>query len=229
MGPPVRSPPDAPRLDLKIALALTLGSLLVASALAELYARVPVDGAPWERAAVVHTALAAVVLGVMARAHRLKTEAALRPWWAFAPAGVVLSGAFMLAAATRWLIPATEDLTFAGPPLAWILWVPVVEELVFRAGLMTAFERHASGPWAVWFSAVLFALVHAEPTVARLAQGQVGVPLGPLLLGLLAGSWYLKTRRIVPVMALHAACNATPVLFAAVDGRWLRWLGFLYQ
>ena len=50
-----------------------------------------------------------------------------------------------------------------------------------------------------------------------------------VLLGLIAGALFVRTRRLWPVVTLHAVANATPILFLSVDARWLDWLGILYQ
>ena len=135
----------------------------------------------------------------------------------------------ILAAVTRLAGGAPPPTTGLAVPLAWILWIPPAEELVFRAGVGRLFRRLAGGsPWAAWFSALTFALVHAGPTLARLLAGQVGAPLGPFLLGLACEALLAASGRLLPAVALHAACNATAAVFAAGDARWLDWLGFLY-
>jgi membrane protease YdiL (CAAX protease family) len=114
-------------------------------------------------------------------------------------------------------------------PLAWILWIPPIEELVFRRGVGRLFRRLAPGLiWPAWFSSLTFALVHAEPTLAHLLAGRVGLPLGPFLLGLGCEAALAASGRLLPAVLLHAACNGTATIFALIDPRWLDWLGFLY-
>ncbi len=60
------------------------------------------------------------------------------------------------------------------------------------------------------------------------AWDQLAVPLGPLLLGLACEGLYLISGRLTAAVALHAACNASGWIFAALDERWLDWLQHLY-
>lgn len=82
--------------------------------------------------------------------------------------------------------------------------------------------------WGAWLSATLFALVHTAPTIIHLSEGRFGLPLGPFLLGLSCEFLFTMTGRLMAVVALHAACNSTALLFSLGDDRWLNWLDFLY-
>lgn len=200
-----------------------------AIALAELYAPLrPVFGPTWLAPAVVHSVLACVVLLLVHRRGELKpilTVDSLKP---YLPAlGILVAVGGMILISRQVGEPTASSATV---PWAWILWIPVVEELVFRVGLGDAFRRVAGSPlWGSWFSAVAFALVHADPTLSRLSHGEIGLPLGPFLLGLLCEAVYVKSGRILPAVLLHAVCNGTAALFAMGDARWLEWLGFLYS
>lgn len=220
--------PETARLDVRNALLLIVVSLVAAVSLAELYSRVPLTGPAWLRAAVVNSVLAAIVLVTLARAGRWRAEFALDSWKPYLPAAVIGLGSVAIALTSRLFIPTSEGVEASVDP-AWIFWIPVVEELVFRVGILGALRRLGGPVWSIWFGAVIFAMAHGGPTLARLQAGTVGVPIGPLLLGVLAGALYVKTNRVLPVMALHAVCNATPLIFATFDGRWIEWLGFLYQ
>ncbi len=210
-------------------LKLIVLSVVSAIALAELYHPLrALFPETWMAPALVHTALAAVVLFLAHRRGTLRTMFELKPWIAYLPAAVVLGGVALLVFVSR--LTGNAPTGDAALPWAWILWIPVVEELVFRAGIGGAFRKvSGSALWGAWFSAVTFALVHADPTLSRVAHLELGLPLGPFLLGLLCEGIYVKSGRILPVILLHAVCNATPVLFAHGDARWLTWLGFLYS
>ncbi len=145
----------------------------------------------------------------------------------YLPAAIILVGTIILASVTRLAGSAPQGA--AAMPLAWVLWVPPVEEVVFRAGLGQAFRRLARPLWAAWFASLTFALVHANPTVANLLSGHLGLPLGPFLLGLCCEGLVQATGRLAPAVAFHAACNATVALFAWGDARWLDWLSPLYS
>lgn len=210
-------------------LRLIVVSLVVAVALGTLYAAARSWVQPaWLAAALVHTGLAIPVLMVLARRGALKGALGLGPWQAYIPTAVIVLGVVFLTAGSRLFAGPAESISIDIEP-AWILWVPLVEEIVFRVGIGSSLRRLGSPLWAIWFSALVFAMAHGAPTLSRLAAGEVGVPLGPFLLGLLCEALYLKTGRLLPIVALHAACNATPLLFALLDARWLEWLGFLYQ
>lgn len=210
-------------------LKLIALAVVSAIALAELYAPLrPVFDAAWLAPAVVHSVLAAAVLLLLARRGKLKEAFRLDSLLPFAPTLGILGGTgLMILASRQFGEPATSSATV---PWAWVLWIPAVEELVFRVGIGDAFRR-VSGSilWGSWFSAVTFALVHADPTLARLSHGEIGLPIGPFFLGLLCEGVYVKFGRILPVVLLHAVCNGTAVLFAGGDARWLEWLGFLYS
>jgi membrane protease YdiL (CAAX protease family) len=104
----------------------------------------------------------------------------------------------------------------------------VVEEIVYRGVFGVALRRRLGGPWGAWLSAVLFAFMHTQPTLARLGAGAVGLPLGPFLLGLLTELTMAASGSLWPGVLLHAACNATPWIFAWGDPRWFTWLAALY-
>jgi membrane protease YdiL (CAAX protease family) len=210
-------------------LKLIAFCLVTAVALAELYAPFrPLFGPTWLAPAVVHTVLAALVLSMTYRQGMLKLFLEKPPLWAWAPALGILVGVGLLVAGSRLMGGATTSNVAV--PWAWILWVPIVEEIVFRVGIGEAFRRiSGSAFYGSWFSALTFGLVHADPTLSHVLQGQLGLPLGPFLLGLLCEALFAQSRRILPAVALHAVCNATALLFARGDARWLEWLGFLYS
>jgi membrane protease YdiL (CAAX protease family) len=227
-------------------------SVLLAIAMAELYSagdagswlaslRQQSDAASssWLPVVVINSLLALVVLAFYGRQGRLRS---LLNWRAdttffgkkhvllpYAPALIVLVGVLLLITASRMIGGDLNTDTVHGVvPLAWITWVPLVEELVFRVGLGEAFRRRGGPLWGSWFSAVTFALVHASPTLAHLSSGAIGLPLGPFLLGLCCEALFVTTQRLWPIVALHAACNATVAIFVWGDQRWLAWLQFLY-
>lgn len=210
-------------------LKLLILTLVAAVALAELYVPLrPLFAEPWMAPAVAHSALAVLVLALAAKRNRVAAMFAPRPVGPFFPALGILAGVLVMIGISRQI--GTPAAGQGGIPWAWVLWIPVAEELVFRAGIGEAFRRSSgSAVWGSWFSALAFALVHGDPTLAHLMEGKVGLPLGPFLLGLLCEGLYARTGRILPVILLHAVCNATAALFAAGDARWLDWLGFLYS
>jgi membrane protease YdiL (CAAX protease family) len=103
-----------------------------------------------------------------------------------------------LALVTAALLPA---------PLATLLLIaPVVEEIVFRAGLQEALERRlgaraGAAPLANALTACAFAAAHVAVHPGLLA----GLTVLPALL---VGRVYQVQRRLAPCIALHAVFNA---------------------
>lgn len=93
------------------------------------------------------------------------------------------------------------EIAWLGPFLAVVI-APVTEELVFRGLIL----RGLLGRWrpaaAILFSAALFALVHFNPVQAPVA----------LLLGLLTGWLYVRTRSLGLCILAHALNNAASYL-----------------
>lgn len=157
--------------------------------------------------------------------------------WPWLPALIVVGGALFLGVCSLFLVGSTEQAESkpiplsAIPPvqLVYVFIVPIVEEYFFRLGIGTHLRRYAGVLWGSYFSAMLFSVVHSYPTVARLMDGQIGLLLGPFLLGLICEALFGYVRRLGPAIAFHMACNGTVVLFSLVDPRWLDWLRVLYS
>jgi membrane protease YdiL (CAAX protease family) len=114
-----------------------------------------------------------------------------------APAGVGAAwaqvGAAVIAAGAAALLPA--------PLVVLLVLAPVLEELVFRAGLQEGLLRRGLYPLAANGAVTLvFALLHGLTRSWPLA---LAVALPSLLLGRV----YQVQRRVAPVVALHAAMN----------------------
>ena len=86
---------------------------------------------------------------------------------------------------------------------AWTLLAvaPVIEEVVFRAGLQEALLRRPGlRAWATPLTALAFALAHLPAHGALWAMATAGPAL-------LVGAVYARTRRLAPCVALHAGMN----------------------
>ncbi len=228
---PLETPGRAPaagnaRPPLVRVLMLLAATLALAVTLAEIYAAVAplTGGVGWAAAFAVHAAFAGVALSFREK-RALMRPAAPR---FFLPALAIVAGTLALVAAGHLFGGATSR-GVGREQLVWVLFVPWVEELVFRAGIGDAFRRLGGPLWGSWFSAIVFALVHGQPTLANMMALKVGLPLGPFLLALCGEALYVKSGKLLPAVAFHAACNATVVLFAYGDARWLDWLGLLYS
>lgn len=80
-----------------------------------------------------------------------------------------------------------------------VVLAPVFEELVFRGYVMPTLTKWMSTPVAILVSAVIFALIH---------QHGVGDTTQLLVIGLVTGLVYARTRNLGASMAVHAAFNA---------------------
>lgn len=90
----------------------------------------------------------------------------------------------------------------------WLLWAPLLEEIVFRAGLHRAWLRRpeAASSWLQISSvnlgvALVFGLAHA-----LWRSGWIGLATVPVALGI--GWVFEKTGRVRDCVLIHAACNA---------------------
>jgi membrane protease YdiL (CAAX protease family) len=216
-------------------LALLLAGLAVFLPLAFTSVYSPVQkwiGSAWGGALIVNAALAVAVLlsGRRLQSQAQSVTVAKRPWLVWFPALMILTGSVLLV-----LIVASvseEPLRFAGIPVEqmWFVFVvPIVEEIVFRLGIGTVFRRLGGVFFGSWFSAFLFAFVHSQPTLQDVAILQVGLPLGPFLLGLICEALLVSSGRIWPAILFHAACNATVVVFAIGHPAIFESLRFLYS
>lgn len=205
-------------LILSIALGLLLGFLYASIAKTYDYA--------WLLIVCLHSVLGLAFVKFLAasRATMPKSSAYL----SLCPAALVLIGSFLISTITRHLIPgAIPETPFLDAKLlAIVVWVPWAEELLFRGGLGRIFEYYLGSWWGSYNSSLVFALAHASGAVNSI--GLPIIPAGPFLLGMLCSYIYRKTGRLSGAIALHMACNTTPIIFSYLDPRWLEWLQSLY-
>ena len=92
-----------------------------------------------------------------------------------------------------------------------LVFAPVVEEFVFRAGLQDALLRQGLRPLvSSLLTALAFAAMHA---VFR--SPWLGLAVFPV--SLLLSAVYLQSRRVGPCIALHAALNLSWLALNAAD------------
>lgn len=87
-----------------------------------------------------------------------------------------------------------------------ILFIPFLEELLFRAGLIGWLKRYLPGTACILISAAAFAVLHGQPAMMW-ARGAAGIALGWL---------YLRRGNIVAPTALHALMNGSIALLPVV-------------
>lgn len=130
-----------------------------------------------------------------------------QPWIAYLPGLMVLLGAW------GWMRGALSmPIAISNMQLATLLWVPVVEEWVFRKGVGPWLRRYSGSLfWGSYLSILLFSFLHVSPTLAHLLEWKIGFPLGPLLLGAACEFLYVSTGKLGPCIVLHAICNGVVI------------------
>jgi membrane protease YdiL (CAAX protease family) len=86
-----------------------------------------------------------------------------------------------------------------------VVIAPITEELLFRGVLLRGLVQSYGERVGLLVSAVLFGLLHG-----RLAEALVA-----FVAGLVLGALRLRTRSVLPCIALHVGVNALPVLVPA--------------
>lgn len=192
----VWSSADGPTVTVRVAGAL-LGDVLLALALTRHL------GLGMREVFHPGTASAAATAGVL-----LPLVLLVTPLYAMA-------AALLLDQVEQWWPPSDAEremfraLAPDGVPMLLLLCVaaPVLEEWVFRGLILRGFlARYRPGP-ALWASAALFGASHLN-----LYQGLAG-----LLLGLVTGWLYLRSRSLIPGIGLHAGYNAMLVAMDALS------------
>ncbi len=91
-----------------------------------------------------------------------------------------------------------------------VILAPIVEELIFRGVIFSGFQRIYPAFWAIFFSALLFALFHLNPW-----------QLGPtFLLGLLLGYVRLRSGSLLAAIFTHALHNGMIFLSVYEDDKY---------
>ena len=90
-----------------------------------------------------------------------------------------------------------NDFGFWGAFMKVVIIAPVVEELIFRGVIMHGLMRNYSGPVAVFFSGLLFALFHLNPWQFP----------ATFILGMILGWIMIRTRNILLCIGGHAINN----------------------
>lgn len=103
------------------------------------------------------------------------------------------------------LTPSSPAMAI-GMFLSIALLVAFVEELYFRGALFTALERGNPGFVALWTTAIAFALMHPKPRDWAAL----------FVVALVLGELRRRGGSVWPGVALHAAFNATTLLFVFI-------------
>lgn len=211
-------------------------ALLVSIALAEIYQYTAKFIQPsWLAAAIVHSVLSIILLRFL-----LTKESTLPPKnkisfyfqshkiSPYLP-GIILITLPILAVTLSSFFGNTQYSPIKIDQWAWVIWVSIIEEIVFRYGIGGFFRKKIGIFWGAYISIFIFSFVHSSPTIENILNAKVGLPLGPLLLGILCEVLYIHTGKLSSSILLHAAGNGSIIIFSIFDSRWLSWLQFFYQ
>jgi membrane protease YdiL (CAAX protease family) len=224
----------------KILITIT-ATIFVAVLFSEVYRFVQglLSSPSWVAAAVVNTILAVIIIWQWHKLRLLYKEGIPQSavmerlqnqpfWYAYIPTFVVLAFVCISGLSTSFSSEATKQ-PIASHQWYWFLLIPVIEEIVFRAGVGTIFRKMGGFLWGSYFSVILFSLVHSGPTLERVAAFKFGIILGPLILGFFCEILFVMYGRLGPVIALHMVCNGSVIMYSLTDARWLQWLKLVYS
>ncbi len=106
-----------------------------------------------------------------------------------------------------------SDFGIWGGILRVVILAPVVEELIFRGVIFSGFQRIYHPFWAIFFSAILFAVFHLNPW-----------QFGPtFLLGLILGFVRLRTGSLLAAIFTHALHNGMVFLSVYYHDSYPNW------
>jgi membrane protease YdiL (CAAX protease family) len=167
-------------------------------------------------AVVVLVALAIVVLVLRATPGSLYLRRPARRWLGLAVVGFLLAGPIALLVGPYLARPFFGDVSYVilggalVPALIFAVSNGVMEELVYRGALMSWSGRVMGIGPAVVGQAVVFGLAHSGTDVIGF---QVPLMLAMGLAGLLAGLVTIRTRSLLPALAVHVGLDI-PIYFA---------------
>jgi membrane protease YdiL (CAAX protease family) len=112
------------------------------------------------------------------------------------------------------LLEDTSGAGLAAFAIAVVLVAPVAEELLFRGALLRALLRRTTPAWAIFGSALAFALVHplGDPEV-----GSVIVVPAILALGIVSGYLAVRSGDLSRSIMLHSGFNLLTVALVLAD------------
>jgi len=112
------------------------------------------------------------------------------------------------------LLEDTSGAGLAAFAVAVVVIAPLAEELLFRGALLRALLRRTTPAWAIFVSALVFALVHplGDPEV-----GSVIVVPAILTLGVVSGYLAVRSGDLSRSIMLHAGFNLLTVVAVIAD------------
>lgn len=205
----------------KVNRQLALAGLLafaIPIVLAHLYKLIPFNG--WLAPAIVNSII--VIIGYR------QLSAKLAPFVYYLPA-LGLLAVYFVAVIISSTIGSPSNKELASYHLWSIVWIPIVEELLFRVIIGNYFRKLAGNFWGCYCSIICFSFVHSMPTIDRIISLDIGLAISPLLLAIPCEYLHLKSKSIIPSILFHAVANSSVAIFMFYDNRWLSWLSLFYQ
>lgn len=95
--------------------------------------------------------------------------------------------------------------------IALLVCAPLAEEVICRGIMITRLRRSFSDAAAIMISAILFGLLHL------LAGGTVLV-LGAMIIGMICGIAFIRTKSLMPAIAAHMCGNLADFILPALAG-----------
>ena len=114
--------------------------------------------------------------------------------------------------------------------LTTVLLIPVMEEYIFRKQLTTFYKSKLKArALGAYLSVFIFSFLHTQPSLQDLYTLNIGLAVGPFLLGGVCEILVFFSKSIIPAIIFHCICNASSYVFTMLDSRWLNWLKVLYS
>ncbi|MBP9706275.1 MAG: CPBP family intramembrane metalloprotease [Oligoflexales bacterium] len=219
------------QFTLKHYVRLCLFSLLLVICFSYLYLKISdLFEHPWFGIAVVNTVLASFVVLLLiiknTASIQLTSKKMNSLWYAPSIAVLILAVILQIAVYSWNEINWTINIEQA----AFIFWIPLIEELIFRSGIANALIKFSTPVLGHFFAALIFALVHNFSVLESFNIAELfNLPLGAFLLGICCSYLYCMAKDIRPAILFHMACNATVVILGSNGAIWLKRFHFLYQ
>jgi membrane protease YdiL (CAAX protease family) len=183
---------------------------------------------PWLSPLIIHTVLCLILIAATKRSfiHAPQEWALLPPNQVWAVVPLLVVGAFC-----GWLFFSAQEPFHAIPIwrlMAFCLWVPIVEEILFRGYFSHAFRTKMGIGIGTYMSALLFSFIHSDASIEGIVTGAAGITLGPLFLALSAEAIYAISKRLEYAIILHGLCNLSAWLVGTSRPELLENLWFFY-
>jgi membrane protease YdiL (CAAX protease family) len=100
-----------------------------------------------------------------------------------------------------------------------VVMIPFIEELLFRVYLPHFYTLFTTRFTASYLSVCFFSYLHCDPTFTRLFHWDVGLVLGPFLLGCLCQVMWHLTQSFTLIYATHMLANLFALILTFSDDK----------